>query len=350
VVIAPVPLTPRVIAGIMCGMTMVYCHRHLRAAVIFTCLLCIALPTGAAHAAGPATKPVAKPAKKPLLPPAPAGMVIEQDLEYLDPGRAERLDLYRPAELPGDDKLFGGIVIIHGGGWTGGDKADLREFDTGTTLAKAGYVCVSVNYMMDAGKRWPTNVLDCKNGVRFLRKNAEQYHIDPNRIGVIGGSAGGHLALMVAYTADDPDLEPTSPYPGISSRVGAVVDMYGITDLLTRRKTDDKGTPIGQPGDTTALFPATRSENPDLWRKASPVFRATKSAPPTLILHGTIDTTVDRDQATELDARLTEIGVPHQLIMLPDVGHTFYLNSWRRKPLPQDLRPVVIEFFDEHLK
>jgi acetyl esterase/lipase len=330
----------------MYGMSMV--HHHRRAGVIFTCLLCIALPIGAAHAAGPATKPATKPAKKPVLPPAPAGVVIDQDLEYLDPGRAERLDLYRPAAHA--DKLFGGVVIIHGGGWAGGDKADAREFNSGTTLAKAGYVCVSVNYMMDAGKRWPTNVLDCKNGVRFLRKHAEEYHIDPDRIGVIGGSAGGHLALMVGYTADDESLEPTSPYPGISSRVGAVVNMYGITNLSTRRKTDQKGTPIGDPTETSGLFPTKRSEDPGLWRKASPVSHIAKNSPPTLILHGTADTTVDRDQATELDALLTEAGVPHQLIMLPDIGHTFYLDTWRRKPLPRDLRPVVIEFFDKYLK
>jgi acetyl esterase/lipase len=326
----------------MCGMTTF----HSRTNLLLACLLSVTVPAGAARAAEPATKA----AKKPVLPPAPAGVIIEQDLEYLDAGRAERLDLYRPADNSFDGKPFGGIVIIHGGGWAGGDKAADREFNIGTTLAKAGYVCVSVTYMMDEGKRWPTNLLDCKNAVRFLRKHAEKYHIDPNRIGVIGGSAGGHLALMVGYTADDASLEPMSPYPGISSRVGAVVNMYGITNLSTRRKTDDKGTPIGEPIESTNLFKPKRSEDPDLWRKASPVFHVSKNSPPTLTLHGTADTTVDRDQASELDAQLTKAGVPHQTIMVPDIGHTFNLETWRRKPLPQDLRPVVTGFFNEHLK
>jgi acetyl esterase/lipase len=128
-----------------------------RASAIVACLLWAALVTS--DATGQTTRPAKT--KKPVLPPAPAGVLIEQDLEYLDPGRAERLDLYRPAERSSDGKLFGGIVIIHGGGWAGGDKAAEREFNIGTTLAKAGYVCVSVNYMMDEGKRWPTNLLDC---------------------------------------------------------------------------------------------------------------------------------------------------------------------------------------------
>ncbi|MGB7156958.1 MAG: alpha/beta hydrolase [Tepidisphaeraceae bacterium] len=310
---------------------------------IFACLLWLAIATGAAAQ-------TTKPTTKPVLPPAPAGVVIEQDLEFLEPGRAERLDLYRPAEPPADGKLLGGIVMIHGGGWVRGDKAAAREFNIGTTLAKAGYVCVSVNYMMQPGRRWPTNLLDCKNAVRFLRKHAAKYGIDPNRIGVIGGSAGGHLALMVAYTADVPALEPASPYPGLSSRVGAVVNLYGITNLLTLRKTDEQGTPIGEPRETTALFKATRSEDPDLWRVASPVSHVAKSSPPTLILHGTIDTTVDRDQATELAARLKEVGAEHQIMMIDGIGHTFDLQTWRRKPLPQDLRPVVAGFFDKHLK
>ena len=323
--------------------------RH-SAAVMFASLLCVALATVAAHAADPATKPATKPAKKPVLPPAPAGVIIEQNLEYLDPGRAERLDLYRPAEPPTDGKRLGAIVMIHGGGWVGGDKAALREFNMGTTFVKAGYVAVSINYMLDEGKRWPTNLLDCKNGVRFLRKNAEKYGIDPDRIGVIGGSAGGHLALMVAYTADVPALEPASPYPGISSRVGAVVNLYGITNILTRRKTDDQGNPVGEPHEKAALFAATRTEDPELWRLASPVSHAAKNSPPTLILHGTIDTTVDRDQATELAARLKDVGATYEIMMIEGVGHTFDLQTWRRKPLPQDLRPVVTGFFDKHLK
>jgi acetyl esterase/lipase len=277
------------------------------------------------------------------------GVRVEKDVPYLEAHRTEKLDLYLPMERDAGVKSPG-VVIIHGGGWMGGDKAQPREINIGTTLARAGYVCASANYMMEEGKRWPTNVMDCKNAVRFLRKNAEKYGVDPDRIGVIGGSAGGHLALMVAYTTDVPELEPTAPYAGVSDRVSCVVNMYGITDVRTRRKADDNGNPIGESLRMSRLFPQLRDEDPDLWQMASPVSHVTKSSPPTLILHGTKDTTVDRDQASELAATLKYHGVEHRLIWLEGIGHTFDLQSWKRKPLPIDLRPIVVEFLDKHLK
>jgi acetyl esterase/lipase len=306
-------------------------------------LLFLLSACGLANAAMPTTKP--------KLPPAPAGVRIDQDVTYLAPDRAEKLDLYLPADRAGGTRSPA-ILIIHGGGWQGGDKAASREFNIGTTLAKAGYVCASVNYSLDEKTRWPTNLFDCKNAVRFLRKNADKYAIDADHIGVIGGSAGGHLALMVAYTTDVSELTPTdSPYPGVSDRVSCVVNLYGITNLATRRKTDEKGTPVGPPSRSSGLLPNTAPDkNADLWKFASPVTHVSKNVPPTLIIHGTADTTVDRDQATELASKLKAEGAEHHLLMIDRIGHTFDLQTWQRKPLVQDLRPVVTGFFDTHLK
>ena len=280
--------------------------------------------------------------------PAPEGVVIERDVPYLAPGRAEKLDLYLPANRAANTRSPA-VVIIHGGGWTGGDKAAAREFNIGTTLAKAGYVCASVEYLKEGPNKWPANLHDCKNGVRFLRKHADRYQIDVDHIGVIGGSAGGHLALMVAYTAGHPELSPSEPYPGISDRVQACVDLYGITDLLTRQGTDARGNPNGQLRGA-GLFADTREANPEKWKLASPVYHVTRESPPTLILHGLADTTVDRDQSSELARVLAQHGVEHELLLLAEVGHTFDLEKWGRKPLPRDLRPVVLGFFDKHLK
>lgn len=275
---------------------------------------------------------------------------MEQDIAFLGPYRQEKLDLYLPAGRAKTIKLPG-IVIIHGGGFSGGDKATGREFNIGTTLAKAGYVCVSVEYMKEAGKRWPTNLQDCKNGVRFLRKNADKYQVDVDHIGVIGGSAGGHLALMVAFTPGLKELEPAGPYPGISDRVQACVDLYGPTNLATRKPTDKEGNPVpGKARETSALFSEQQNQKPENWKLASPVTHVSEKCPPTLIIHGLADTTVDRDQSKELDQKLTEAKVEHRLILLPGVGHTFDLQTWGKKPLPQDLRPIVVEFFDKHLK
>ncbi len=287
-------------------------------------------------------------AAKPV-PLAPPGVTVEQDLPYLESGREEKLDLYLPAGRAKGVRSPG-IVIIHGGGWTGGDKADYRQFNFGSVLAQAGYVCVSVNYMMEEGKRWPTNLLDCKNAVRFLRKNAERYQVDPEHIGVMGGSAGGHLALMVGYTSDIPELEPREPYPGISSRVQAVANFYGITSLLTRQKTDEQGNPSGVRVTSCGLFPRSAGQDRRLWELASPVYHVSKDCPPTLTLHGKSDTTVDWPQALELNTKLAEVGVEHKLLLIQGIGHTFDLDSWGKRPLPYDLRSIVTEFFDKHLK
>jgi acetyl esterase/lipase len=277
---------------------------------------------------------------------APVGVIIQQDVTYLPPDRREKLDLYLPDHRPAGTSSPA-VLIIHGGGWSGGDKSAHREFVTGTALAAHGYACASVEYMKEPGKRWPTNLFDCKNAVRWLRANAARLQIDPTRIGVIGGSAGGHLALMVAYTPDVTELEPTAPYPGLSDSVAACVDMYGISNIATRQKTDRHGNPTGEHFTTCALFSQSTTAAPAKYKLASPVTHVRPSSPPTLIIHGTGDTTVDRDQSRELDRLLTSKNVEHQLIELPGVNHAFTLDA---STLPGDLRPEVISFFDRHLK
>lgn len=284
------------------------------------------------------------------LPKAPEGVIIQENVAYLSPGREEKLDLYLPADRPLSMRSPA-VVIIHGGGWRSGDKAAGREFNIGTNLAKAGYVCASINYTLEAGNCWPTNLWDCKNAVRFLRANSWRYQIDPEHIGVIGGSAGGHLALMVAYTSSVPEFEPPAPDPGISDKVSAVVDLYGITNLLSCMRTDTNGVPTKTPMLNWSILKDPKLQHDrEAWKLASPFYQATKTSPPTLILHGTADTTVDRNQATELAARLKELGVEHQIFMLDGIGHTFDLETWNKKPLPIDVRSIVIGFFDKHLK
>lgn len=282
-------------------------------------------------------------------PAAPPGVIIEREMTFLAPERTEKLDMYLPADRPKGARSPG-IVIIHGGGWTGGSKSAAREFEIGTTLAKAGYVCVSIDYELAASRRWPTNIHDCKNAVRFLRKNAAVYGVDAENIGVIGGSAGGHLALMVALTDSVSSLSPSAPYPGVSDRVRAAVDMYGIADIRTALKTDAAGNPTQERKSWDSVF-GDRAPVTDADRAlASPTTHLYPGMPPVLILHGMADTIVDREQSIALDKRLTELGVPHELILLPGIGHTFDLETWSGKPLPVDLRPAVIAFFDRHLR
>jgi acetyl esterase/lipase len=178
---------------------------------------------------------------------AESGPRVLKDLTFLAPNRAEKLDVYLPATLTAGT-LAPAVVWIHGGGWTGGTKNETRAGEICATLAAAGYVAVSIDYRLGDGA-WPTNLHDCKNAVRFLRAHAAEYHIDPKRIAVAGGSAGGHLALMTGLTADQAEFEPTAnatPYPGVSSQVRCIIDLYGPASLLTRLETDAKGVPNGK--------------------------------------------------------------------------------------------------------
>ena len=149
---------------------------------------------------------------------------------------------------------------------------------------------------------------------------------------MIGGSAGGHLAAMVALTGADAGLDPVEPLGTFSCHVQCGVDLYGPGDLTTWMK---DSVMIGKP------IASALAE----YKKASPVFQATPGDPPMLILHGTADTTVDVQQSKLLDAALEKAGVEHQLVIVDGAPHSFHLE-----PKQQDLRPLVIGFFDKHLK
>lgn len=264
-----------------------------------------------------------------------ADPVVRRDVPYLGAGRSEKADLYLPAKADGPPRP--GVVIIHGGGWTGGDKGAKREINIGTTLANAGYVGMSINYRLqlkDGPPAWPGNLHDCKVAVRFLRANAKELNIDPARVGVIGGSAGGHLAALVGLTGDDKLLDPASPYPGVSTRVGCVVDMYG--PMADDKKRLERLVPI---------VGATFADKPDAFRAFCPLSHIDPKDPPVLILHGTADTTVDVADSERFAKALEKGGVNHQLVIIPGAPHTFDLQ-----PRQRDLRPLVLEFFGKHLK
>src|SRR5262245_30255528 len=166
---------------------------------LFSLVLLLSLGLGSAPAQQSGTKATGPR----TLPPAPDGVTIEQNIAYLAPGRSETADLYVPSKrLAG--QCSPAVVIIHGGGWTGGDKAAEREFNIGTTLALNGYVGLSINYVLATKEKptWPNNLHDCMTAVRWLRRNADRLGVDPARIGAIGGSAGGHLTAMLAVVGD----------------------------------------------------------------------------------------------------------------------------------------------------
>lgn len=253
----------------------------------------------------------------------------EHDVDFLGGGRKEKADLYLPAN-PQPGQKFPAVVIIHGGGWSGGEKRAAREINIGTTLALNGYVGMSIDYVLanseHPGPTWPQNLHDCKTAVRWLRANAERLQIDPAHIGVIGGSAGGHVAAMVGLCGGE--LDP----PGVGDcRVQCAVDLYGPVLWFEQRD--------------LAMFRKTRAEAPELYKQADPRSHIDANDPPLLILHGTADKTVAVADSEALAAAMKAAGAAHQLEIIPNAPHTFHLQ-----PKERDLRPLVLGFFDRHLK
>ncbi len=253
----------------------------------------------------------------------PPDVRVEHDIAYLGTNRAEKADLYLPAKTPAGGKIPA-VVVIHGGGWTGGDKASGRELNICGTLASHGYAALSINYLL--GKKgsdspWPQNIYDCKTAVRWLRVNAGRYGIDAAHIGAIGGSAGGHLATMLCVTQPADGLDPKEPFGDVPANVSCVVDLYGPIQMRTG--------PIDSHSDM----------------KTSPLTYLDKNDPPVMIMHGTADKIVDIERSRELDAEMTKAGVEHELVIIEGAPHTFDLQ-----PKQRDLRPQVLEFFDKHLK
>ena len=196
----------------------------------------------------------------------PDGVQLIKDIEFGNPGEHPlKLDLYRPTKL---DKPVPGLIFIHGGAWKGGSRDMYRPY--AVQYAQKGYVAASISYRLSPVAPFPAAVEDAKCAVRWMRANADNYGVDPNHICVLGGSAGGHLAMMVGYSWPDKQLEGSGGHEGASSKVQAVVSFYGPCDLTAPRTRD---------ADVVCQFLGGKKyeDSPDLYRKASPIFSACKS-------------------------------------------------------------------------
>jgi acetyl esterase/lipase len=269
-----------------------------------------------------------------------ADVRVMKDVSYLGEDRTEKMDIYLPDSKTG--MPTGAVLLIHGGGWSGGDKADKRGISISTDLSGQGYAVFAINYLLmskaptpsETRGVFPQNVYDCKSGLRFIRANAKKFNIDPNRIAVMGESAGGHLVLLLGATTKNAELNKGGLYVHESDAVNAVVDMYGIYDLET-------STTGGVHAFTKGADEAASAAN---LKMASPSTYMDKSMPPTLILHGTADTTVPIAQSEELEKKLKELGVPYEFVKVPQGHHSFDLH-----PQQMDLRPAVFDFLKKYI-
>jgi acetyl esterase/lipase len=275
------------------------------------------------------------PAAAQKTPPVPDTVTFETGIEYTNPDNQHlQLDLARPKK---GDGPFPAVLCIHGGGF----RAGKRESYDGLCLrlAERGYVAMTVTYRLAPKYPFPAAIHDVKAAVRWARANAAKYGIDPERIGVTGGSAGGHLALFLGVTGDVKSFDGDGGNLDRSSRVACVVNVYGPSDFTKS---------YGKSVDAAEVLPLFLGGNLETAHKkhivASPLNWVTPHAAPTLCIHGTDDKYVAHEQAVWMVDRLKACGVEADLLTLPGAGHGF-----RGKDL-ETSEQALFAFFDQHLK
>lgn len=270
-------------------------------------------------------------------PEVPDDIEFIRDVEYgVGGGRPLRLNIIRPKDPPAVPMPV--IAFIHGGAWLGGDKEGLQTLG----LARRGYFTVNIEYRLSSEAIFPAQIHDCKCAIRWLRAHAEEYKIDPDRIGVWGPSAGGHLVALLGTSGGVKELEGTGGWSEYSSRVQAVVDFFGPTDLLKMGGShDDADSP------ESLLVGGKIADKPEMVRMADPITYVTAGDPPFLIVHGEEDNTVPINQSELLNEALTKAGVSARFVRVKRGGHGF---SGDTDPSPDEINRMVGEFLDRILK
>jgi acetyl esterase/lipase len=256
------------------------------------------------------------------------------DVVYANPGGAElRLDVDQPAARRG---LLPAVLVIHAGAWKEGAKEENRKLLV--EFARRGYVAVSPQYRLCPADAFPAQIHDVKAAVRWVRANAVSLGVDPERIGAMGFSAGGHLALMLGLTGPPDGLEGSPGPSAPSSRVGAVVSYFAPVDLA-----DPSFSEFGRSLVSNCLG-KEGSRRKDLAKRTSPLTFVSAGDAPVLAFQGTKDPLVPFKQALRLAEALTVAGVPGRVELLVGAGH-----GWQGEEHDRTMKETF-EFFDRHLK
>lgn len=249
---------------------------------------------------------------------APPGTKVLRELAYVQDGHErQKLDLY----LPKEGTNWPLIVWVHGGAWRAGSKTRCPA----VRFIADGYAVASINYRLSQHAIFPAQIEDCKAAIRWLRAHAKEYGYDPNRIGVWGASAGGHLVALLGTTGDTNKFE-VGAYLEQSSAVQAVVDFFGPTDL--GRLQEQAGLRSQLDHDAadspeSLLLGGPLQQNLDKAAVANPITYVSADDPPFLIMHGDQDFTVPIGQSELLNEALQKAGVSSKFEVVPDAGHGF---------------------------
>lgn len=268
-----------------------------------------------------------------LEPEIPDSIQVSRDIVYKETDqRSLKLDIYKDKFLVEPAPV---IIFIHGGSWTTGGKEDYLIYCL--AYAQKGYVTASLSYRFSQEAIFPAAVEDIICGIRWIKAHASEYGIDSSKVALVGGSAGGHLAMLAAYTADESYFASGCDENAVSTAVQAIVNIYGPSDLTTDFAVAQGATP--------KFMGATYDVNPDIYKVASPITYITPDDPPTLTLHGTIDKIVPITQSDFLDKALITNDVIHEYHRLKGWSHTMDASV----PVNEYAQKVMTRFFNKWL-
>ncbi len=265
----------------------------------------------------------------------PDSVTWQPGIEYSNPDD-QHLQLNLASPKTGDGP-FPTVLCIHGGGFRAGKRESYDALCI--KLAERGFVAATVTYRLAPKYQFPAAVHDTKAAVRWLRANASKHKINPDKIGVTGGSAGGHLAQFLAVTRDVPDFEGTGGNADKSSHVACVVNVYGPSDFTKS---------YGKSVDAHEVLPLWLGGNLETARvqhiRSSPLYWVTPNAAPTLCIHGTEDKYVAHEQAVWMVDKLKAATVEAELLTLEGAGHGF------KGADAEKVEQALFAYFEKHLK
>jgi pectinesterase len=275
----------------------------------------------------------------------PATVTAVNGVSYVRYGERElQLDLYLPAGAA-VERARPGIVFVHGGGWRSGYRDNFAPM--AIRMAEAGYVAATISYRLSPEARYPAAIQDVKAALRWMRSNAARYAIDPQRIAVAGGSAGGQIASLAGVTTGSmakEEFDPQASDSVVSSAAQAIINIDGLSDFTSESARAYEDDPLKKVTSAGAWFGGSYAQKPALWREASPIYYVSKDTPPILFI-GSGQTRFSVGRA-EMMEKMQALGRPTRVVVFAEMPHSFWLfDPW--------LAPTVAAtkaFLDEYLK
>lgn len=254
----------------------------------------------------------------------PENVTEERNVVYRIIGERElHLDIFLPEK--NEQSAHPAILLVHGGGWRSGDKSHLVPM--AQQLAARGYVAATVEYRLSPEAKYPVAVHDLKAALRWLRANADEYTIDPEKIAILGCSSGAQLATLVGFTSGLAIFDDNSENREFSAAVQAVVNIDGIVDFTSEYVRQFEDDLRKNPSAAGAWFGGRYHEKTELWAEASPLRYVNASSPPIVFVNSAIPSFhAGRDEMID---QLDSLGIYSEVHTLPDTPHPFWLfHPW----------------------